>query len=108
MFQKGVCVVWYIVHVYWWFEQIGIESAKNKSMSLSMVGGREWGGGLIIVADESMSGHLCNHQSYSNTHLVHQSAANLKHLKLEKYEVANQNIYLQFQVILIDPINSME
>ena len=67
-----------------------------------MVGGRGRGGGLIliivadggliIVADESMSGHLLrNHQSYSNTHLAHQSAANLKHLKLEKYEVANQN-----------------
>ena len=74
-----------------------------------MVGGRGRGGLIIVMADESMSGHLLrNHQSYSNTHLVHRSAANLKHPKLEKYEVANQNIYLQFQVILIDPINSME
>ena len=39
-----------------------IKTGKQKyanELEYGRVGGRERGGGLIIVADESMSGHLC-------------------------------------------------
>ena len=41
--------------------QHGLAKLANKSMTMSLmvVGGLESGGGLITVADESMSGHLC-------------------------------------------------